>query len=482
MEDATICQPGTRTRVLDQIRRWVRGDGPSVMWLYGPAGAGKSTIAYTIAEQCDEQSPRSLAFSYFFSRRNTNRNDLTKFIPTFAHQLVSVIPSLAKWMKEAIESDRSIFFRRLEDQVQVLIAKPLREMSNQIHPMIVVVDGLDEYSEESGKVPLPQLIGVLLGSLKDLPFRFFFASRQEPYIRAIFDEPSTKVRTMIIPISDWETSEDVYQYLSLELSKVRKKKGLPSSWPSQSDVRALVNKSEGIFIYASTLIKFVGANRCNSRVRLQKAMESHNGLDSLFVQVLDNAKEHDDFQNMLGIIMFLRERLPIGVLAQFLQRDTYDIRSSFEGSLSIFIVPETDEDYIRPYHASLQDFLTDPRRSGNHFLDPVTNHVALVEACANLIALDSGSDTVSTEHLFYAYRNWCYHLLLALSNENYFVIDRSLFPSICNEFAERLLSQQWTWLHRMKSHKNVEELLAKLLEVIPYVKVSDYTMTNFNCS
>src|SRR6201996_5794627 len=205
MEDATICQPGTRTRVLDQIRRWVRGDGPSVMWLYGPAGAGKSTIAYTIAEQCDEQSPRSLAFSYFFSRRNTNRNDLTKFIPTFAHQLVSMIPSLDQPMKKAIASDRSIFSRRLEYQVEKLIIDPLREIRDQIPLMVVVIDGLDEYSEENSKVPLSRLVGILVNALADFPFRLLFASRPETYITAIFEDPSAVARTMSIPISDWET-------------------------------------------------------------------------------------------------------------------------------------------------------------------------------------------------------------------------------------------------------------------------------------
>src|ERR1700761_822484 len=216
--------------------------------------------------------------------------------------------------------------------------------------MTIVIDGLDEYSEESGGISLSQLVRIFFDDLECLPFRIFFASRPEPYIRAVFN---TGARTMMIPISDWETREDVFGYLSLELSKVQKKKGLPSSWPSQSDLRTLVDKSEGIFIYASTLIKFVGANNCNSKDRLQKAMKSHNGLDSLFVQVLDSAKEHDDFQYVLGINVFLRKRLPIGVLAQFLQREAYDIRSSFEGSSSIVFVPETDGDYIRPYHASL---------------------------------------------------------------------------------------------------------------------------------
>src|SRR6201996_2021906 len=484
-EEATICQPGTRTRVLNQIQRWVRGDGPSTMWLYGPAGAGKSTIAYTIAEQCDNQSPRTLAFSYFFSRRNTDRSNLAKFIPTFAYQLSRTMPSLGPWILEVYKSDPAILRQRLQNQAQRLIIYPLWKMLAQAPQMIlptmtVVIDGLDEYSEESGGVSLSQLAQIFFNDLKCLPFRIFFASRPEPYIRAIFDKLSINAQLMKIPVSDWETSDDVYRYLSLNLSEVQTRKGLPPSWPSQSEIRTLVDKSEGIFIYASTLIKFVGANNCNSKVRLQEAMKSHNGLDPLFVQVLDSAKEHADFQYTLGVIMHTRKRLPIGVLARFLERDTHNIRSSFEGALSIFIVPDTDEDYIRPYHASLQDFLTDRCRSGDHFLDPVTNHVALVEACASLIERDSVSDILPSEHLFYAYRNWCYHLLMTLSDENYFVNNRSPFPAICNEFAERLLTQQWTWLRRMRSYEKAEEGLAKLRQVIPYVEVRDYTMTNSN--
>src|ERR1700761_3701673 len=148
-EEATICQPGTRIRVLDQIEGWVRGDGPTTMWLYGPAGAGKSTIAYTIAEQCDKQRPRSLGFSYFFSRRNTDRNDLTKFVPTFAHQLVRMMPSLDPCILQVHNSDSSIFSRRLEYQVEKLITDPLREIRGQIPPMVVIIDGLDEYSDET---------------------------------------------------------------------------------------------------------------------------------------------------------------------------------------------------------------------------------------------------------------------------------------------------------------------------------------------
>ncbi|KIJ38138.1 hypothetical protein M422DRAFT_176985 [Sphaerobolus stellatus SS14] len=417
-EGASICQPGTRERILTKIQRWTAGEGPPVLWLYGPAGTGKSTIAQTIAEQCDKD-PKNLAFSYFFSRRNANRSDLTKFIPTFAYQLVRTVPSLDTSVRKAIKSDPAILNWRLEDQVRALIVEPLKAVTEQMPSMVVVIDGLDEYSEDDGKCPLKYLVSILIRVLTGLPFRIFFASRPERYIDVIFKYQQHNVKTMEIPLSDWETKGDVFNYLWTELSEVRRVKGIPNSpwWPLKDDLNSLVEKSEGIFIYASTLAKFVGARNCNSIQRLQKALESHNGLDSLFKQVLDSAKEHEDFQFVMGIIMFLRQSLSLGELAQFLDRKPYDLRSALEGSMSILFIPEEDNIEIRPYHASLQDFSRDSDRSGYHFLDPATNHKALFNKSTELILKDTDFLTESDLSVSYAYYNWCYHLC-PLINDN----------------------------------------------------------------
>ncbi|KIJ38103.1 hypothetical protein M422DRAFT_33449 [Sphaerobolus stellatus SS14] len=208
-EGASICQPGTRERILTKIQKWTAGEGPPVLWLYGPAGAGKSTIAQTIAEQCDK-GPKNLAFSYFFSRRNANQSDLTRFIPTFAYQLVLTVPSLDTSVREAVRSDPSIFARSLETQAQELIVKPLKAMTEQLPFMVVVIDGLDEYSEDDEKCPLEDLVFILIRVLTGLPFRIFFASRPERYIDAISKYQQHNVKIMEIPLSDWETSHDVF--------------------------------------------------------------------------------------------------------------------------------------------------------------------------------------------------------------------------------------------------------------------------------
>ena len=159
-EEASTCLPGTRKTILRTIQGWINGEGPPILWLHGPAGTGKSTIAQTIAEQCDKKK-KNLAFSYFFSRRNTNRNDLTKFITTFACQLVCMIPSLDKLVQKAIRSNPFILSSHLEDQVKEFIVKPLKVVPEQIPSMVVVIDGLDEYSDATSNLPLKDLVTFL---------------------------------------------------------------------------------------------------------------------------------------------------------------------------------------------------------------------------------------------------------------------------------------------------------------------------------
>ncbi|KIJ24463.1 hypothetical protein M422DRAFT_39169 [Sphaerobolus stellatus SS14] len=182
-------------------------------------------------------------------------------------------------------------------------------------------------------------------------------------------------------------------------------------------------------------------------------MESHNGLDSLFTQVLDSAKEHPDFLFVLGIIMFLHEPLKLWQLALFLKWSTYDIQSALEGSLSILYVPE----------GVMMLFVhTMPRRSGNHFLDPATNHKTLFHTSARLILEDTDFFTESGQGVYYAYRNWCYHL----RNDNITSVDKTTILTL----MERLSQDCSARLARLKSHEVVKMWLKELEGVIKWAR------------
>ncbi|KAF8160412.1 hypothetical protein BJ912DRAFT_805717, partial [Pholiota molesta] len=52
--DPPKCHPNTRVAVLEYFMGWIFGSNDSealILWLYGPAGSGKSAILQTIAER-----------------------------------------------------------------------------------------------------------------------------------------------------------------------------------------------------------------------------------------------------------------------------------------------------------------------------------------------------------------------------------------------------------------------------------------------
>lgn len=84
--DRNGCLKGTRGEILDEIELWTRDfSKPSVYWLNGLAGTGKSTIAQTIAERVFADG--RLGASFFCSRDFEDRSNLKLIFPTIAVQL-----------------------------------------------------------------------------------------------------------------------------------------------------------------------------------------------------------------------------------------------------------------------------------------------------------------------------------------------------------------------------------------------------------
>jgi hypothetical protein len=139
----------------------------------------------------------------------------------------------------------------------------------------------------------------------------------------------------------------------------------------------------------------------------------HTGLDSLFEQVLSDAKHYHGFRNVLGAIVFLQDMPYISMLPHLLSAGSVDdIQVALRGCLSILLIPDNDADYIRLYHALLLDFLTNPNRWKESFYDPAECNTAILHGRVNLMAADLESDASA---LRYAYQNWTHHINMALS-------------------------------------------------------------------
>jgi len=247
-----------------------------------------------------------------------------------------------------------------------------------------------------------------------------------------------------------------------ELSKIRDKRNLPASWPLKADLENLAEKTDGLYIYATTLIRFIDDEYDSPQEKLQDALVVHRGVDPLYDQVLRIAQKYCGFELVMGAIAFLCKPLSISGLGQLLCLDTSWIRLALHGCSSVLLIPDDDEGYPRPYHASLQDFITDPSRAPNLF-DPVRCNEIVMRYCMELIRLDFESETYGGKALEYACSYWCSHFCSMLSFYNGFNHITSDLQLWMESLLDKLRSE-WlkSWVCNMGSHKNLKQVCGDL--------------------
>ncbi|KAG5652136.1 hypothetical protein H0H81_006173 [Sphagnurus paluster] len=108
------CTKDTRVDIIEQIMEWVKEPvctkAPSVYWLNGLAGLGKTTIAYTICEQLEEAS---IPFASFFCSRQLDSKDSKLLITMLCRNLAEQFSSFASAVLPVLERDSSIVDARL---------------------------------------------------------------------------------------------------------------------------------------------------------------------------------------------------------------------------------------------------------------------------------------------------------------------------------------------------------------------------------
>jgi len=404
--DPPKCHPQTREAILQEIIDWIEDMDRQTrfLWLYGPAGAGKSAIEQTIAELCHKMN--LLAASFFFSRSIGGRNEKTFLITTIVGQLIVSIPEIREHVGNALYNDPSLPTQSLEAQMDTLVVKPLEaaafrstggvDFMNR-RPKVVVLDGLDECGDPESQ---RYILKVLLNSVSNhsIPFSFILASRPEQHIREAFDGKLLRSLTTRLVLDDkYHPDDDIRTFLQSKFQDIKDRHPscghLPSTWPSDEDVERLVQKSSGQFIYASTVIKFIDSHRHWPPDRLDIIFGiSPPGkttpfaeMDSLYLHILTSASDNiETALETFAVLLFLHHQdlqITPRFIESFLSLREGEVFMVLSDLHSIISVPSPDEQNspLRLFHASLGDFLTDRSRSSDtFFLDSGVCHRNIV--------------------------------------------------------------------------------------------------------
>ena len=380
--------------------------------MYGPAGAGKSAIAQSIAELCEAL----LAASFFFSRTAAGRNDNSRLVSTIVWQLIQAIPEIRETVLSSLELDPTILSRTPAVQMQSLIVDPLNQVPTELlanRPHLVIIDGLDECLPPESQDDILEFLSASLQQL-NAPLYFLIASRSHTNIRRAFTSDPFRSITHTLPLEhDYKSTEDIRHFLTSSFAKIHTKHTyLPPLWPTTSDIEVLVDKSSGQFIYAATVIRYIARDHHGHEKRLRTVLglqppnnstTPFAALDALYLQIFQSVGEDviENVMEILGALICLKYSIDrLSTMEEFFNYRPGELLSIMEGVLALVDVPDHRDrsGYVKIYHASLPDFLLDPTRSSSFFVDPATVYLNLARHCTKNGAHKISSDTDSCYH------------------------------------------------------------------------------------
>ncbi|KAF7982708.1 hypothetical protein HWV62_26554 [Athelia sp. TMB] len=387
----TGCLNGTRKLVISTILEWKDDvDARPICWLSGSAGLGKSAVLQSIAESCAED--KTLAASFFFLRGDEDHSEFRRFITTLGFQLTLSVPEVKPFVAKALQDDHTIPHQSIADQFRKLILDPLTAvpaatMSRRI--LLVVVDALDECNDRKA---IQDFIGILANACSGQQplLRWLVTSRSEEHIRQSFSNAVPAAATHVIQLETFNAETDIKSFLQARFSDIIHHNPLlfrdvHQPWPSLEDLMALVEKSNGLFIFASTLVKFLTDGKAPPERKLKSVLQMHAGLDPLYEQVLRDVPEIACFPEVLAALMLLYKQPSVELLAGVLQLDNAEVLLALTAIQSIVHIPSDNSSPVQLNHTSLRDFLVDKGRSRNLFVDPPFAHVTLATGCARLL-------------------------------------------------------------------------------------------------
>ena len=364
-----------------------------LMWIYGPAGAGKSAIMQTLAELLEELG--ILGGSFFFFRTASKRNEKTHLIATLAYQLAQKVPDFIQYISAAMDNDPAIFTGTLDKQMKALIIDPMSAMSRNNTQSnewfyVMLVDGLDECSPLGSH---REIITLLKNSISS-HIRFIVASRPEFAIRDTFSTQTIMEQVESLVLDDtYNPDEDIQLFLTDKFQDIKARHpahhSIPNSWPGTFVINTLVDNASGQFIYAATVIKFVESPEHNPITRLDSVLKTgsiigqsdipFSQLDALYHHILASVADQKRVLEILLCILHHDLETSYSVLQAVYGYQVGEVQTILCGMHSLLDIPDGNsvKAKFNFYHKSMLDFLLDHSQAGHLYVSP-SNAIASI--------------------------------------------------------------------------------------------------------
>ena len=379
-------QEGTREWVFNEVENWLddRNCENRVMVISSNAGMGKSVISAVICKRLQEAG--RLSGSHFCQHNNARYRNPQLMLQSLACHLCHVLPeykqALVKQLSRNLGKDLNNM--GVEELFALLFKEPLSTVADPGRNMLMVIDGLDEsdYQERN------ELLDVIANHLSKLPcwIRFLCTTRPERNIA----EALKHLKPFHLESNDDKNMEDIKRFIenrTQHLIKAEKKGAI---------VEKLVEKSEGLMLYAYFLVLFTEENKSvldqedlNNSLPLAISSAYHSYFKRLENELnKEVGVNEENFLNLLSAVIASREPMPIEFVSKLLGPNASSPiarRKVLQAMSSVSSLLPIRDGCLHVIHKSVKDWLTDASCYGEHdfTMNEKDGHRILASLCAD---------------------------------------------------------------------------------------------------
>ena len=377
---------GTRASIFTKVKNWLDDNNSlhRVMVIAGNVGMGKSVFAAEISKRM--QQDRRLLGSHFCQHNRMRHRNPKVMLQSLACHMSYSLPEYKEALVGQLSRNLGLDINDMEtgDLFDLLFEEPLNRLSDPGFTSLVVIDALDE-SEYQGR---NELLEVIAKYFNKLPIWIRFLVTTRPEIN-IWDSLKG-LRPLLLEPNNEENMKDIRHLFERHLSHMLQVNN------HESILTELVEKSEGVILWAQLLVDFI---KDNFSVFKWEHLDGTilSGISSVYqsyfkrleTELCKELKMSEDmFLSLLSVIVASREPLPLGFVSKFLfpgKVSSVVQRKVSKAIACISSLLPVQEGCIHFFHKSVKDWLVDHSCYGKHSFSVLENegHLILARLCGN---------------------------------------------------------------------------------------------------
>lgn len=350
-----------RQWLIEKIDAWLKAaKGQQLLWVTGGPGVGKTAIACWLSTH-----RREIAAFHICRHGHKQKGDPRSIVRSIAWQLSSQLPDYFDLLKAmgdlreiCEEGDAGTLFDRL-------VVEPFNSnFERPDRPIVVLIDALDEVASEGQN----SLAAFLAQGITRLPswMRMIVTSRPDDGIQ----QAMQGFDPIFIAPDSQQNEDDISAFLETHL-----RRHAPDEEHLSEAVESILAASEGCFLYA----EWIRRELETGTLSLERLDEFPKGLGGVYAEFFrrrfPNIEVYKEtYRPVLEAVGAAQEPISLALLKKMFGWSVYDEREIPAAFGALFSV---HEDLFEPFHRSLVQWLSDPRRSGDYFASTEPGHQRL---------------------------------------------------------------------------------------------------------